>query len=172
MRRTSPGVVAILVACAALALACVLAGCAEKKQGETAQATQTGQAKQGSQASEGEKAAEAPKTVQPAPPGTIRASHILIAYKGSGVEGVTRTQEEARKTIDDILARLQKGENFEDLALTYSDCPSSEQGGDLGFFGRGRMVAPFDQAAFALRQGQISKVVETQFGYHIIKRTQ
>ena len=85
---------------------------------------------------------------------------------------MTRSKEEARKSIDDILARLKKGEDFAELAATYSDCPSAEQGGDLGFFGRGRMVAPFDQAAFALTPNKISGVVETQFGYHIIKRTQ
>jgi parvulin-like peptidyl-prolyl isomerase len=172
MRRTSLAVAAILVACAALVLACVLTGCGERKQAETSQTPQSGQSQQASQTPEGGEGAEASKTVQPAPPGTIRASHILIAYQGSGVEGITRTKEEARKSIDDVLARIKKGENFEELASTYSDCPSAEQGGDLGFFGRGRMVAPFDQAAFALKKGQISGVVETQFGYHIIKRTQ
>jgi parvulin-like peptidyl-prolyl isomerase len=172
MRITSLAVAAILVACAALVLACVLTGCSERKQAETSQAPQGSQTQQASQTPEGGKAAEPSKTVQPAPPGTIRASHILVAYQGSGVEGVTRTKEEARKEIDEILARLRKGESFEDLAATYSDCPSAEQGGDLGFFGRGRMVPPFDQAAFALNKGQISGVVETQFGYHIIKRTQ
>jgi parvulin-like peptidyl-prolyl isomerase len=172
MQRTSLAVAVIFAACAALVLACMLAGCSERKQAETSQAPQGGQTQQASQAPAGGQAAEPPKTVQPAPPGTIRASHILLAYQGSGVEGVTRTKEEARKSIDEILARIKKGESFEDLASTYSDCPSAEQGGDLGFFGKGRMVPPFDQAAFALGKGQISGVVETQFGYHIIKRTQ
>ena len=172
MHRKSLAVAAVLLACAALVLAFALAGCGERKQADTTSAAQSGQAQQASQAPEGGKTDESPKTVQPAPPGTIRASHILIAYQGSGVEGVTRSKEEARKSIDDILARLKKGEDFAELAATYSDCPSAEQGGDLGFFGRGRMVAPFDQAAFALTPNKISGVVETQFGYHIIKRTQ
>lgn len=172
MHGKSLTVTAVVLACAALVMVCALAGCSERKQADTEQAAQGGQTQQASQAPESDKTDESPKVVQPAPPGTIRASHILVAYQGSGVEGITRNKDEARKAIDDILARLKKGEDFAELAATYSDCPSAEQGGDLGFFGRGRMVAPFDQAAFALTPNKISGVVETQFGYHIIKRTQ
>lgn len=133
---------------------CLLLGCTKDKE------TQAG------------KEAEAPKVVQPAPPGTVRASHILFAYQGSGVAGVTRSKEEALKLAQEILARAKAGEDFAELANTYSDDGGGEGGGDLGFFGRGRMVRPFEDAAFRLRPGQISGIVETQYGYHIIMRTQ
>lgn len=121
---------------------------------------------------EAEKQAEAPKVVQPVPPGNVRASHILISHKGAPKTGATRTQEEAKQLAEELLARVQAGEIFEDLAEAYSDCPSSARQGDLGFFGKGRMVKPFEDAAFGLEVGGISGIVETEFGYHIIKRTQ
>ncbi|HVP57370.1 MAG TPA: peptidylprolyl isomerase [bacterium] len=139
----------------ALALAFVSAGCS-KQEGSDA-------SKQGK---------PAPKLVQPLPPGNIRASHILIAYAGAPDSKATRTKAEAKQLADELLVRVNKGEDFAELARTYSDCPSREDGGDLRFFPRGRMVKPFEDAAFALKPGQVSGVVETQFGYHIIKRTQ
>ena len=116
--------------------------------------------------------AEAPKTVQPAPPGSVRASHILIAYEGAERGTSTRTKEEAHALAQDIEKKAKAGEDFEELAKAYSDCPTAEKGGDLGFFKKGRMVKPFEDATFALEPGQVSGVVETKFGYHIIKRTQ
>jgi len=171
MRRDSTWIGAVLAICAALIVAMAAGGCGERKQAETSGTSATNEAagQQGTQPAEG---TQAPKVVQPAPPGTIRASHILLAYQGSGVETATRTKEEARKLAEEMLARVRKGESFEQLAATYSDCPSAEAGGDLGFFARGRMVRPFDEASFALKTGQVSGIVETQFGYHIIKRTQ
>ncbi len=76
------------------------------------------------------------------------------------------------QAIRQIKARLEAGEDFATLAAAESDCPSKTRGGDLGFFGRGMMVAPFEEAAFNLGVGEISDVVETQFGYHIIKLTE
>jgi parvulin-like peptidyl-prolyl isomerase len=150
----------------ALVLGLALVGCSKEKAADTSQAT-----KEVAKADTAQ-AAKTPRFVQPLPPGNIRASHILISYKGTPVTEATRSQAEAKKLAEDLLAKVRQGESFEDLARTYSDCPSAEAGGDLGFFPKGRMVAPFDQAAFALQPGKISKVVETQFGYHIIKRTQ
>jgi len=75
----------------------------------------------------------------------------------------------ARKKIDDILARLKKGADFAAMARQNSTCPSKERGGDLDFFTRGQMVPEFSKAAFALSPGQLSGVVETNFGFHVIK---
>jgi len=76
----------------------------------------------------------------------------------------------ARSHADDVLRRARAGESFDALAKEYSSDPGSkDKGGDLGWFGRGRMVKPFEDAAFALQPGQISDIVQTQFGYHIIK---
>jgi parvulin-like peptidyl-prolyl isomerase len=110
--------------------------------------------------------------VQPTPPGNIRASHILIAYKGASGSTALRTKEEAKQLADQLLARIKAGESFEDIARSYSDCPTAANGGDLGFFTRGRMVKAFEDAAFGLRPGEVSGVIETDLGYHIIKRTQ
>jgi peptidyl-prolyl cis-trans isomerase C len=86
----------------------------------------------------------------------IRASHILL-----------EKQSQALKVAEELKA----GASFSDLAKKYSTCPSGKRGGDLGQFGRGQMVKEFEQAAFALKPGQVSEPVKTQFGYHIIKRT-
>jgi parvulin-like peptidyl-prolyl isomerase len=121
-----------------------------------------------------EREPEGSEVIQPAPPGHIRASHILISYAGAPRTEAVRTKEEAANLADEILEKLRAGEDFEDLARRYSDCPTarSEKCGDLGFFAKGKMVKPFEDAAFALKVGEVSDVVETDFGYHIIKRTQ
>lgn len=101
----------------------------------------------------------------------IRASHILLMYAGSDRSSATRSKAEASQQIKEIKQLLDGGEDFSTLAKQYSDCPSGKGGGDLGSFGPGQMVKPFDDAARAMPIGNISDVVETQFGYHIIKRT-
>ena len=70
----------------------------------------------------------------------------------------------------DLLKKIEEGVSFEDLARDFSKCPSGAEGGDLGFFSKGQMVKPFEEAAFSLEIGEISKAVQTQFGYHLIKR--
>jgi protein-export membrane protein SecD len=101
----------------------------------------------------------------------MAASHILIAYKGASAagEGVTRTKEQALALAQDLKKQLDQGADFAALAKKYSDDGSGQKGGSLGTFVRGAMVAPFEQAAFALPQGGISDPVETQFGYHLIR---
>ena len=102
----------------------------------------------------------------------IRASHILVGWKGTAGPKQERTKEEAKKRIDDIIARLKKGEDFAKLAADFGEDGTKTRGGDLGLFEREGMVKPFADAAFALKPGETSGVVETQFGYHVIKRTQ
>jgi peptidyl-prolyl cis-trans isomerase C len=101
-------------------------------------------------------------------PERVRASHILLTVNKDDTDAV-RAQKKAE--AQRILGELKKGADFADAARKYSGCPSKEQGGDLGYFERGRMVPEFEKAAFALRTGQMSGVVETPFGYHIIKVT-
>lgn len=101
----------------------------------------------------------------------IRASHILLMYKGSMRSSASRSQVEAQQQIGQIKTALDGGADFAEQARQHSDCPSSAQGGDLGPFGRGQMVGAFEDAAFALQVGETSGVVETPFGYHIIHRT-
>jgi peptidyl-prolyl cis-trans isomerase C len=99
-------------------------------------------------------------------PERARARHILVKVDASATDA---DKAAARKKIEGIDAQLKKGGDFEKLAAENSDCPSSKNGGDLGFFSRGQMVKPFEEAAFALKPGGISPIVETQFGFHIIK---
>jgi parvulin-like peptidyl-prolyl isomerase len=101
----------------------------------------------------------------------VRASHILLMYAGSMRSRATRSQADAQREITALEAQLQGGADFAELARAHSDCPSSAKGGDLGTFGRGQMVGPFEDAAFGLEVGHTSGVVETPFGYHVIKRT-
>ena len=86
----------------------------------------------------------------------IRASHILV-----------KTEKEAK----DILAQIKGGGNFEELAKKYSVDSSAAKGGDLGWFGKGSMVPVFEKAAMSLKEGQVSEVVKSDFGFHIIKLT-
>ena len=104
----------------------------------------------------------------------IQASHILIAYQGAqrAKEDVTRTKAAALIRAKEVQAKAAKGDDFAKLAEEYSDGPSARKGGDLGKFGKTSMVKPFADAAFALEPGEVSDVVETTFGFHVIKRTE
>ena len=97
-------------------------------------------------------------------PFSMRASHILI-YDPEHTD-------ENRTKIEQILDMLNNGEDFAELAMEYSDDSSAENGGDLGTFGLGEMVPEFENAAFALEPGEISGIVETEYGFHIIKLTE
>jgi peptidyl-prolyl cis-trans isomerase C len=99
-------------------------------------------------------------------PEQVRARHILIKVDP---KADSKEKAEAHKKIEDIQHKLQKGEDFEALAKEFSQCPSAANGGDLGSFGRGQMVKPFEEAAFALKPGEVSDIVETRFGYHLIE---
>jgi parvulin-like peptidyl-prolyl isomerase len=88
-------------------------------------------------------------------PDHVHCAHILV-----------KTEQEAKT----ILERLNKGEKFANIAKQVSLCPSGKRGGDLGTFGRGKMVKEFETTAFKLNKGETSPIVKTKFGYHIIKR--
>ena len=88
-------------------------------------------------------------------PDEIHCAHILV-----------KIEKEAKAAME----RLERGEKFANIAREISLCPSGKRGGDLGTFGRGRMVKEFEEAAFALQKGQISPIVKTKFGYHIVRR--
>ena len=104
-------------------------------------------------------------------PDQIRASHILVSHAEAQGASSQLTKEDALAQIENLQTQLEKGRDFSDLAKEFSNCPSSGQGGDLGMFGRGAMVPAFDQAAFDLDTDAVSDVVETEFGYHLIRRT-
>jgi hypothetical protein len=106
-------------------------------------------------------------------PRTITARHILVQYMGarSADSAIVRTREQARTVAAEVLARAKAGEDFSRLVVEYSDeAGAGARGGALGRFGRGKMVPEFDAAAFALKPAEISGVVETPFGFHIIQR--
>jgi peptidyl-prolyl cis-trans isomerase C len=96
----------------------------------------------------------------------IEARHILVKVEEGADESV---KAEALEKMKKIRKELTSGEDFAGLAEKYSDCPSGARGGDLGSFGRGQMVKSFEDAVFSMKEGEISDIVETQFGYHLIK---
>ena len=108
-------------------------------------------------------------------PAKITARHVLIQWMGcqSTSSSVVRTREQALVVAKDVLRRAKNGEDFARLAIEFSDEPNAgARGGSLGRFGRGQMVKQFEDAAFALAPGEISGIVESPFGFHIIQRTE
>jgi parvulin-like peptidyl-prolyl isomerase len=100
---------------------------------------------------------------------------VLVAYQGAlrAAPTITRCKEQAKHLAEQFLARARKGEDFAKLAGEGSDDPSAKlNSGALGKFTRDRMVKPFADAAFALKPGGVSDLVETPFGFHVIKRTE
>lgn len=90
-------------------------------------------------------------------PTKVRASHILV-----------KTKEEA----ENLKTEIENGKKFEDIAAMHSLCPSGARGGDLGTFGKGMMVKPFEDAAFGAEVGKVTNPVQTQFGWHLILVTE
>jgi len=101
-------------------------------------------------------------------PEQVEASHILIKTEKDADDAA---QQEALKAIQAVQEKVKAGEDFAELAKTHSQGPSAPRGGELGFFGKGQMVKPFEEAAFAMQPGDVSDIVQTQFGYHLIKVT-
>jgi peptidyl-prolyl cis-trans isomerase C len=102
-------------------------------------------------------------------PEQVHARHILIKVAPDADDAA---KAEARKSIEAVEKKVKAGEDFEALAMAHSQGPSGPKGGDLGFFGRGQMVPPFEEAAFALEPGKVSGIVETEFGYHLIQNVE
>ena len=96
----------------------------------------------------------------------VRARHILFRLDQNAQE---EEEEKVRERAAGVLEKARKGEDFADLAQQYSEGPTAPKGGDLGFFSRGRMARPFEEASFKMKKGEISDLVRTQYGYHIIK---
>jgi len=100
----------------------------------------------------------------------LNARHILLQFEGTSRSRSNRSKTDALAIMGQINNRLSKGESFAELATEFTDDPTGkDNGGDLGWFGWGKMVGPFQDAAFKLQPGEVSDVVETSFGYHIIK---
>lgn len=101
-------------------------------------------------------------------PEAVKASHILIKVDPEADEDQIKM---AKSTIEKINSQIKSGEDFATLAKQYSQDPSSENGGDIGFFERGQTLKPFEEAAFTLEPGDVSDIVKTEAGYHLIKVT-
>jgi len=99
-------------------------------------------------------------------PEQVRASHILIKLDPKATES---QKTDARRQLEKIQQRLDTGEDFGSLAKAFSQGPSNARNGDLGYFRRGQMVKPFEDVAFGLKPGEVSAIVKTGFGYHLIK---
>ncbi|XP_059495940.1 peptidyl-prolyl cis-trans isomerase NIMA-interacting 1 [Stegostoma tigrinum] len=111
-------------------------------------------------------------------PDKVRCSHLLVKHNQSRrpsswrQEEITRSKEEALETLNEYIQMIKSGDaTFEHLASKYSDCSSAKEGGDLGYFGKGQMQRPFEEATYALKIGEMSNPVFTDSGIHIILRT-
>ncbi|THD20664.1 Peptidyl-prolyl cis-trans isomerase [Fasciola hepatica] len=120
---------------------------------------------------------EFPQHPASANPDKVRCLHLLVKHSGSRrpsswkEASITRTEDEALQIIKKHKERIESGDvDFSELARTESDCGSAQKGGDLGYFGRGQMQKPFEDAAFQLKVGQMCGPVYTESGIHLIKR--
>jgi len=109
-------------------------------------------------------------------PEQVRASHILIKPELADPNidpnaDPNKAKATAKAKAEDLLKQIKEGADFAELAKAHSNCPSAPQGGDLGFFPRGETTPAFENTAFELEIGQFSEIVETEYGYHIIKTT-
>lgn len=158
---------------AALLVSLSASGCQVFTAGETVSEPDPATARKAAPAAEKAAPAEQAKQVAEAPE-SATASHILIRYAGAmrTTADITRTKEDARKLAQEVWQKASApGADFGALADQYTEDPSGKgRGGKLGTFPRGRMVPEFDKPLFELQPGQVSDVIETGFGFHIIHR--
>jgi parvulin-like peptidyl-prolyl isomerase len=167
-----------LVAVACTALLLVVAGCGRAASGSpspVAPASSASSAQPGSPAEQCLAIAGAKHERKPSEPEKITAAHVLIKYAGAkkAPETVTRTREEACLRAQEAHASLEHGAPFSDVVKKYSEEPgAASREGSLGQIERSNVVPPFADAAFELAPGEVSQVVETPFGFHVILRTE
>ena len=120
-------------------------------------------------------AASATATTTAAEVTSVAAQHVLVAYKGAkgAPAGVSRSKADAKKRASEVVTKAKAGGDFSQLVKEYSDDPGTKDRlGSVGKFTRDKMVKPFADAAFALKVDEVSEPVETEFGFHVIKRNQ
>lgn len=116
-----------------------------------------------------------PTATATAEPEMVAAQHVLVAYKGAknAPKGVTRSKADAKKRAEEVAEKAKGDGDFSELVKKYSEDPgAAERMGSVGKFKRNVMAKAFEDAAFALEVGKVSGVVETEFGFHVIKRNQ
>ena len=179
-RRGSGSFTAALVMGVHLVVSATAAACDDKSGKSAAAAPQVSAAVSASAQAAPTAAASsaAPAASASAPvtaPDAVAAQHVLVAWKGAekAPKGVTRTKAEAKKRAEEVAEKAKSGADFSALVAEYSDDPAAkERQGSVGKFKREAMAKPFSDAAFALAVGASSGVVETPFGFHVIKRNQ
>ena len=158
----------------------VLAGCKDEAAGKPAPSasavpTAAASTAAASAAAASVAAAAASPSAAPEAPTAVAAQHVLVAFKGAkdAARGVTRAKADAKLRAEEVVTKARGGAEFSALVAEYSDDPGSkERQGSVGKFTRDKMVKPFSDAAFALPVGGVSEVVESPFGFHVIKRNQ
>ena len=173
--RSTPGRAMTLAVAAALGLAPIACDSHPDKTGPSSSAASAAPTPTPSASASAAPSAAPSASVDVAPPETIIAQHILVVYAGAkrAPKGITRSKADAKTRAAEALAKVKGGAPFEDVVKEYSDDPgSADRMGSVGKFHRADMDPAFSAAAFALKVGGVSDVVETPFGFHVIKRTQ
>lgn len=158
-----------------LAAALLLLACDEKKAAAPSVAPPPSPSAAASSDTPPAATAASTSTAAKAAPTAVAAQHVLVAYKGAkgAPKGVTRSKADATKRAEEVASKAKSGTDFSALVAEYSDDPGSkDRMGSVGKFTRDKMTKPFSDAAFGLAVDETSGVVESEFGFHVIKRNQ